>query len=261
MVGVVAAHISVNLFNEYSDFHTKIDFKTKRTAFSGGSGMMVEGKNSPSAVLRVAVITLVIALTAGVYFSIKSHWIILVFALLGSASILSYTDFLTKYMLGELFAGLTLGTLVVLGTFISLRGMPGVPLKSILPAEVVWLSIPPGILTALLLFINQFPDIDADRSGGRRHLVIGLGVHRAAWVYAGGMTAVFAIILVLPLAGIASFWVYLGLLPLPLAVKASIIAIRYGENPVRVVPALANNVLTVLGVDLLLAVGVFIEIL
>ena len=168
MVGVVAAHISVNLFNEYSDFHTKIDFKTKRTAFSGGSGMMVEGKNSPAAVLRVAVITLIIALTAGVYFSIKSHWIILVFALLGSASILSYTDFLTKYMLGELFAGLTLGTLVVLGTFISLRGMPGVPLKSVLPAEVVWLSIPPGILTALLLFINQFPDIDADKSGGRR---------------------------------------------------------------------------------------------
>ncbi len=261
MVGVVAAHISVNLFNEYSDYHTKIDFKTKRTAFSGGSGMMVEGKNSPAAVLRVAVITLVIALTAGVYFSIKSHWIILVFALLGSASILSYTDFLTKYMLGELFAGLTLGTLVVLGTFISLRGMPGVPLKSILPAEAVWLSIPPGILTALLLFINQFPDIDADKSGGRRHLVIGLGVHRAAWVYAGGMAAVFAIILALPLAGIASFWVYLGLLPLPLAVKASIIAIRYGGNPVSVVPALANNVLTVLGVDFLLAVGVFIEIL
>ncbi len=261
MIGVVSAHISVNLFNEYSDYHSRIDFHTRRTPFSGGSGMMVKGASSPSAVLKVALITLALPLSIGIYFSLVSHWIILVFAVLGSLSILLYTDVLTKFMLGELFAGLALGTLVVLGTFICLRMVPGQPLRAAIPSEALWLSIPPGILTALLLFINQFPDVEADTKGGRRHLVIGLGIHKSAWVYVAGMVSVFAIILAAPLAGIASFWIYLGLLPLPMAVKACIIAIRYGENPARVVPALASNVLTVLGVDFFLAVGVFIEVL
>ncbi|HYW95552.1 MAG TPA: prenyltransferase [Bacteroidales bacterium] len=261
MAGVISAHISVNLFNEYSDYHTKIDFKTRRTAFSGGSGMMVAGKNSPGAVLRVAIITLILSLSVGIYFSLVSHWIILVFALLGSFSILFYTDFLSKYMLGELFAGLTLGTLVVLGTYISLRAEPGQSLAHILPVEAIWLSIPPGILTALLLLINQFPDVEADAAGGRRHLVIGLGIRKAGWIYAGGMVAVFAIIILVPIAGIGSYWLYLGLMPLPLAVKASITAIRFEKDQSRIVAALANNVMTVLGVDLLLAVGVFVDVL
>ena len=74
--------------------------------------------------------------------------------------------------LGELFAGLSLGTLVVLGTYISMTASPGTPLKQLLPAEVIWISIPPGILTSLLLLINQFPDVEADKKGGRKHLVI-----------------------------------------------------------------------------------------
>jgi 1,4-dihydroxy-2-naphthoate octaprenyltransferase len=260
IIGVVSAHISVNLFNEYSDFRTGIDFMTKRTAFSGGSGMMVEGKSTPGAVLSVAVASLLVALAIGIWFGIESHWIILVFALLGTLSILLYTPFLSRLMLGELFAGLTLGTLVVLGTYISLRFRSGEHLAGTLPREVIWLSIPPGILTALLLFINQFPDLEADMEGGRRHLVIGLGIRRAGWVYTAGMSIVFLLIILAPLYGIASWWVYLGLLPLPLAVKASITAIRFYREPGNIVPALANNVLTVLGVDLLLAVGVVIEV-
>ncbi len=261
MIGVVSAHISVNLFNEYSDYYTRIDFATTRTSFSGGSGMMVQGKNSPKAVLRVAVATLVISLSVGIYFSVTSHWIILLFAMLGTFSILFYTDFLSKYMLGEMFAGLTLGTLVVLGTYISLCAVPGEPVLDAVPVEVVWLSIPPGILTALLLLINQFPDAEADAEGGRKHLVIRLGTHNAARVYAGGMAAVFLLILLAPLAGITTYWVYLGLLPLPLAVKASISAMRFDKNRSGIVAALANNVITVLGVDLLLAIAVFIEVL
>ena len=36
VIGVVLSHVSVNLFNEYSDFKTRIDFNTNRTPFSGG---------------------------------------------------------------------------------------------------------------------------------------------------------------------------------------------------------------------------------
>ena len=33
MAGVISAHISVNLFNEYSDFKSGIDFQTNRTVW------------------------------------------------------------------------------------------------------------------------------------------------------------------------------------------------------------------------------------
>jgi 1,4-dihydroxy-2-naphthoate octaprenyltransferase len=261
IVGVVSAHISVNLFNEYSDYFTRIDFKTTRTPFSGGSGMMTSGKSNPGTVLIVAVVTLLFALCIGIYFSFISHWIILVFAMLGSISILFYTNFLARYMLGELFAGLALGSLVVLGTYISMNASPSMPWYSMLPAEVCWLSIPAGILTALLLLINEFPDAEADRAGGRKHLVIRLGWKGAAWVYAMGMFTSFAIILVLPLAGLSSYWIYLALFPMPLAIKASITAIKDGNDTAKIIPALATNVITVLSFDLLVAMAIFIEMM
>jgi 1,4-dihydroxy-2-naphthoate polyprenyltransferase len=261
IIGVVVAHISVNLFNEYSDYFTKIDFNTNRTPFSGGSGMMPAGKSLPGQVLTVALVTLFIALAIGIYFTLVSHWSIIVISIIGAFSIVFYTNFLAKLMLGELFAGLALGTLVVIGTYISMTASSTMSLGSLLPAEVEWLSVPPGILTALLLFINQFPDTEADIKGGRNHLVIRLGKKKSAWVYATGMFATFAIILVLPLIGLSSYWIYLALFPIPLAVKASITAIKFGENNTKIIPALGSNVLTVLSTDLLIAVAIFIEVL
>jgi 1,4-dihydroxy-2-naphthoate polyprenyltransferase len=261
VVGVVSSHISVNLFNEYSDYFTQIDFKTNRTPFSGGSGMMTSGKSKPGTVLIVAVSTLVLSLIIGIYFSIVSNWIILVFAILGTGSIVFYTNFLARYMLGELFAGLALGSLVVLGTYISMNASPSMSWYSSLPAEVSWLSIPAGILTALLLLINEFPDVEADRAGGRNHLVIRLGIKGAAWVYATGMFTSFAIILALPLVGLSSFWIYLALIPMPLGIKASITALKDGSNFAKIVPAMGSNVITVLATDLLIAIAIFIEVM
>jgi 1,4-dihydroxy-2-naphthoate octaprenyltransferase len=142
-----------------------------------------------------------------------------------------------------------------------MNASPSMPWYSMLPAEVCWLSIPAGILTALLLLINEFPDAEADRAGGRKHLVIRLGWKGAAWVYAMGMFTSFAIILVLPLAGLSSYWIYLALFPMPLAIKASITAIKDGNDTAKIIPALATNVITVLSFDLLVAMAIFIEMM
>lgn len=260
LIGTVSAHISVNLFNEYSDYQTKIDFNTERTPFSGGSGMLVSGATKPSAVRRASIISLLISASVGVYFSIVSHWSIAAIAILGAFAIVYYTKLLAKILLGELFAGLTLGTLVVVGTYIAMNGNPGVSLSSLVPQEVWLMSIPPGILTSLLLFLNEFPDAKADREGGRYHLVIKFGKKKAAWLYAGGMVLTFGTILVLPVLGIASTWIYLALIPLPLAFKAVQIAIKHGKDTPKLIPALGMNVMVVLGTDLLIAVAVLIQL-
>ena len=259
--GTVVAHASVNLFNEYSDYLTGIDQNTKRTPFSGGSGMMKSGLTNPAAVLAAAILTLLVAASIGIYYGMTAHWTIFAIMITGAFSIVFYTPLLTKLMLGELFSGLTLGTLVVLGTFISLTATPGQSFGTLLPFEVIMISLPPGILTALLLFLNQFPDSEADLKGGRKHLVITLGYKNAALLYVAGVIVTFLIILVLPLAGISSYWIYLGLLPIPLVFKASVTTLKYYNNMEKLIPALGANIGTVLLTDALLAVAIFITIL
>jgi len=108
--------------------------------------------------------------------------------------------------------------------------------------------------------LNEFPDTEADKAGGRKHLVIKLGKKRSARLYAASMMFVFLFILLLPLMGFASPWLYLALLPFPLALKASLTAMQYGEETSKLLPAMGMNVMVVLGTDLLIAVAVIIQI-
>ena len=206
VLGVVSAHISVNLFNEYSDYNSKIDFNTVQTPFSGGSKMLIEGHTRPRVVLAAAIGTLLFSLLVGIYFSIVSHWSIMLFVVIGGLTIVTYTNFLAKILMGEIFAGLTLGSMVVLGTYIAMVANP-----------TMEFSIPPGILTSLLLLLNEFPDAEVDKEGGRNHLVTRFGKKNAAYIYAFGLLATFGTIVILPIANISSYWLYLALIPLPMA--------------------------------------------
>ena len=172
VIGVVSAHAAVNLFNEYSDFKTGIDFNTNRNPFSGGSGMIIDGYTSQRSVKIAAISLLILAFGIGIYFTVVSHWSIIILVLIGGLTIVFYTEGLARIMLGELFAGLSLGSLVVVGTYIAMTATPGQELGDLLSAVVIMVSIPPGILTSLLLLINEFPDVEADKAGGRLHLVI-----------------------------------------------------------------------------------------
>jgi 1,4-dihydroxy-2-naphthoate octaprenyltransferase len=260
VMGVVLAHMAVNLFNEYSDYRTGIDFRTKRTPFSGGSGMMQTGETNPRSVLAAAIATLFIALVIGVYFCVVTHWLLIFIVAMGGMAIVFYTDYLARWLLGELFAGLTLGSLVVIGSYIAMTGNWQMSLKEVLPLEVVLISLPPGILTSLLLFLNEFPDVEADRAGGRFHLVIWLGRRRAAYLYVFGLFLVFSIIIILPIFELATSWILLALLTLPVAVRAGVTAIRYAEDTERLLPALGMNVIVVLATDALLALGYMVTL-
>jgi 1,4-dihydroxy-2-naphthoate octaprenyltransferase len=41
--GLIIAHAGVNIFNDYFDSRSKLDTKTQRTPFSGGSGAIQSG--------------------------------------------------------------------------------------------------------------------------------------------------------------------------------------------------------------------------
>ena len=250
MVVVVLAHVAVNLFNEHSDYHSGIDDNTRRTPFSGGSGSLQAGLTTPRGVFVVAATALAIALGIGIYLTTVAGWPLLIFIVLGGAAAVFYTSHLARWALGELASGLCLGTFVVLGSYYVLAGQLSWP--------VVILAIPPGLLTAELLFLNEFPDADADRAGGRKHLVIRLGKQRAAVLYTVVMAATYLVIVAGAVTRQLPWWTLISLLTLPLALKATLTTLKHAESFEGLQPALGANVMTVLGTDLLLAVGLFL---
>ena len=255
-IGVVLAHVSVNLFNEYSDYNTKIDFNVSRTPFSGGSGMLVTGKTKPKVVLAAAILSLIIAFSIGIYFAFVSHWIILAISLFGLLTIIFYTTFFARFMLGELFSGIALGSLVVIGAYIATTANPGMPVSELIPLPVILISIPPGILTSLLLLLNEFPDVEADKAGGRYNIVIHFGRKVSAWIYAAGIFVTFLVIALIPILGFSGPWLFIALITLPLAIKAMATAILHYQNQKKIVSAMGVNVIIVLATNFLIALGI-----
>ena len=261
LIGTISAHASVNLFNEYSDFKTKIDFDTSKTPFSGGTGLLPGGQSKPGSVLIAAIFTILLAAAIGVYFTLTVHWSIALAIIIGAFAIIMYTPFLAKILLGEFFAGFALGTLVVVGVFIGMTANNGITFANLIPLEVWLIAIPPGILTWLLLFINEFPDLEADKKGGRFHLLILLGRKTSGYVYTSMLSICYLTIILLPILGITSYWIYIALLTVPLAIKVFSVVLKDYDNMEKLVPALATDVMIVLGTDLLLAVAVMLPIL
>jgi 1,4-dihydroxy-2-naphthoate octaprenyltransferase len=247
LVGVVLAHISVNLFNEYSDWKTGIDAHTTRTPFSGGSGNLTQELIQPSHVRIAAWATLCGAFIIGLVLARIAGWPVLVIAGVGGFATIFYTEKLSRLMIGEAVSGLTLGSLVIIGSYFVQTGR--------INPSLVWMSIPPGLLTAQLLFLNEFPDMDADHAGGRRHLVIVLGRKVSSYVYASCMAFVYIFIGIGILVGLLPYPLLISFLTAPLAWNASRRAIRFHQDVQQLVPALGMNVATVLLTDFLLAAG------
>ena len=251
-VGVVLAHISVNLFNEYTDSKAGTDDHTQRTPFSGGSGTLQNGELKQKTTLIVALITLLGAGTIGIFFCIVSSWWILLIMLVGGFSCIFYTNFLSHYMLGEIFAGLALGSLVIIGSHYVLTDS--------LPMWVIILSIPSGILTSLLLLLNEFPDVEADKIGGRNHIVIKLGKKVSSYFYIAGLIFVYLIIIVsIILFDNINYWGLLGLATLPFALIASKNVKKHYNNLKKFIPIMGLNVIIVLATNLFLAIGIYLN--
>ncbi len=115
-------------------------------------------------------------------------------------------------------------------------------------------SIPSGILVHNLLLLNEFPDTEADRKGGRNTLPITMGKARAGIVYSVLTIVVYLWIIGGVLAGQMPAFSLIALLTLPLAIKAIQGALK-SEKMDRLMPAMANNVLVVLLTQLLLGIG------
>jgi 1,4-dihydroxy-2-naphthoate octaprenyltransferase len=247
MIGSILVHVTVNVKNDYHDYRDGIDLNTRRTPFSGGSGVLPSSLLKPKQAFWLATLSLVTAMIIGVYFIMMTGWLLLPLLLVAGFSAYFYNVCLSRWMVGELFAGLNLGPLVVLGAYYVQTGRYS--------WEALFASLTPGILTATLLFLNEFPDREADEKGGRRHLVIALGRGSARYLYVVLIGASYLCIVIGVLTRMMPVFTLIGLATIILGWKAARGAWRYHSDLNQLTPVLGMNVIMILGTQALLTVG------
>lgn len=253
MFGSILVHITVNVINDYHDYVDGIDLNTQRTPFSGGSGILPLNLLTPKQAFWFGTSCLLAAMVIGFYFVMVKGWLLFPLLLLAGFCAYFYNVYLSKWHTGEFFAGLSFGPLLVLGSYYVQTGRYS--------WETLVASLAPGILTANLLFLNEFPDWEADRIGGRRHFVISLGKRDASYLFVALLIASYLCIIAGVLSRMMPVVALIGLGTVGFGWKAAKGALKYYDNTEKLVPILGVNVITILGTQALLAIGYVIATL
>ena len=249
-VGALCAHIAVNVLNDYFDYKSGIDLRTTRTPFSGGSGILPEASLTPREVLFLGLGSLAIVILIGIYFITVYGRGILPIGIAGVFLVSLYTPVITKVAgFSEIAAGGF--ALIALGTYFIQSGSYSA--SAIISTAVAWLLI------ANLLLLNEIPDAEADKVGGRKHLPITLGKATAARIYCATMVITYTLIMGGVIAAILPLAALLGFLTLPLGIRVMSGVLKNHDKTEALVPFLSTNVLVVLMTPLMMSVGVMIQ--
>jgi 1,4-dihydroxy-2-naphthoate octaprenyltransferase len=246
--GAISAHISVNAFNEYFDFKSGLDFRTERTPFSGGSGTLPEKPSLAPKALGTAIAAMIVTGSIGIYFLYVRGILLLPLGILGLFLLFAYTPWLAHNATLCLIApGLGFGTLMVMGTDFVLTG------------EYSWTafiaSLVPFFLVSNLLLLNQFPDVEADKSIGRKHFPILIGRRGSSFIYSAFLLSTYVSIVLGVCFDYLPKLALLGLLTIFIALPVGINAYHYADDREKLMPSLGLNVVLNLATPVLVALG------
>ncbi|HEX2169741.1 MAG TPA: prenyltransferase [Nitrososphaera sp.] len=232
-IGVVFLHASVDLLNDYWDYKRGIDVSTKRTKFSGGTGVLPENLLEPRTVYIAGLIFLVLGASIGTYFIIVRGIAIAIILGFAVTAIYFYSTKIVNAGLGELFVAIK-GAMIVLGSLYVQNAT--LDLAALYGGAIV------GLLSATVLFINSFPDYQADKSKGRRTLVIIFGRKAASTIFPIFIIAAYALIAGGIFFGLTKVYSLITFVSMPLAIKSALALRKDPESIDNIVPAMASTV-------------------
>jgi 1,4-dihydroxy-2-naphthoate octaprenyltransferase len=256
LLGGIFLHLGTNVANDYFDHKSGNDEVNRDFVrpFSGGSRMIQLGLLTPSEVLFGALVFYTLGALIGLYLALTRGFFILLLGIVGLLSGFFYTapplNWASRGM-GEALVGLNFGTLVTLGAYYVQT--------QTLTAEPVLASIPVSLLIAAVLYINEFPDYNADKTVGKRTLVVRLGRERAVYGYIAMMASVYVAILLCVLMRITPIYTLIGFATLPFAKVGIRCSLKHYSDPRNLIPANASTILCHLLTSLLLSVGYLAE--
>ncbi|MDR3353014.1 MAG: prenyltransferase [Zoogloeaceae bacterium] len=245
------AHGGINVINDYYDALNGSDAANRERIFpfTGGSRFIQNGVLSRSRMGLFGYALLFVVVLAGlwlVWFSgPELFWIGLAGLFFGWAYSAPPLQLMCRGW-GEpaIVAG---WTLIAAGADFVQRGQ-----IALLP----WLAgLPFALLVANILYINQFPDRQADALVGKRTLIVRLGPESAAWGYLLIALLAYGVILCMVVKSILPMCAAAGLLALPLSLAAARELIAHASTPARLSGAIKRTIIAANSSGLLLALG------
>lgn len=240
--GACFLHIACNVANDYFDFKSGNDARNVNALvpFSGGSRMVLDGFVKPGEALAVSIVFACLGSAIGLYLNaVLEGNIILFIGLAALFFVFSYNGVpirLVNRGVGEIAIFLAWGPLMVTGAYY-------VQADSFSSFWPLIAAIPSGILTTLVLLINEFADRESDLSTGRKTWVILFGFKKSFLVYLSLALSCYVLVLIGVLFGGWPLWSFVVLITLPLPFQAFKKGMRNLENWSGFLPAVKATIL------------------
>ena len=255
LVGVIALQAGANLANDYYDHLSRNDEVNRWYGpFSGGSRVIQDGLLPAKSMLAAAGAAFAIAMCAmGYLLATRGGWPIPVLALAGLVIGFLYTADpvrLAYHGLGEAAIFVAFGPLTTMGAYYVQAGR--------IDEAAFWSGVPPGLLVALILIVNEFPDFEADSSVAKNNLIVLLGLERGVALVAAVYVLAYATVAWMVASGLAPAPALLALATLPAALFVAVRLRRCRLVPPRLQASSAAHVATHLAFCLILAVAYWV---
>lgn len=215
VIGGALAHLAINVTNDVFDTLSGADdANTTPTQFSGGSRVAIYDLVTIRGLAKLALALFGAAAAIGlVLVAVTGSMTLLWIGVAGIVVGVAYTAPPLKLVyrgLGEFAVAIGFGPIMLLGAYVVQTGR--------LAWEPFVLSLVPGILIALILFVNEIPDRRGDAQAGKRTLPVRLPPATIRAGYLVTALAAFATI-VLGVAG--------GLLPWPTLIALAAVPLAF----------------------------------
>lgn len=247
----ILLHAAINVLNDYYDsLNGTDDLNQERVfPFTGGSRFIQNEVLTRKQTFIYGISLVLTVILIGSYLithtGITLFWLGLFGMLLGwgySAPPLN----LNSRGLGEMSVLAGFG-LLPLGTYLVQTGA--------LSWTLLLVSLPVGLLTANLLYINQFPDRQADIQAHKLHWVARLSPHVARWGYVVIALLAWLTLLTLIISGVLPVLASISALPVVLSIKAAHILLQHAAAPQKLAPAIQMTILAMLAHGALLTLA------
>ncbi len=257
LIGGSFAHLAINVTNDIFDTLSGADeANTTPTQFSGGSRVAVYDLVTIRGLARLAVGLFGVAAAIGLLLvaltgTMELLWIGVAGIFVGVA----YTAPPLKLVyrgLGELAVAIGFGPIMLLGAYVVQTGR--------LAWEPVVLSLVPGILISLILFVNEIPDRRSDAEAGKRTLPTRFSPDVIRTGYLVAAIGAFAVIAGGVLGGILPWPTLIALAALPLAFRVHAGLKVHYDSPYTLMAVMGTNVNLNLVAGGLLLIGYVVTI-
>jgi 1,4-dihydroxy-2-naphthoate octaprenyltransferase len=254
MLGVASLHLSANLLNDYYDARGSDPINIRATPYSGGSRVIQEGDLRATTVLGMSILFLALALVSAVCLIRTGRLLVIPFGILGIFAGWSYSAPPLQLMSrgwGEAMIFFAFGPLVTMGAYYVNTGL--------LSLESFAIGFPQGFLITGVIWINQFPDYQADREAGKKNLVVRLGPAISRCLYC--LIMILSFISVILLVGLFKmhYLIMLAFISFPMALRAMSIVWKEYLSRDNLIPAQALTIQIIIIQGLLLSFGLFLS--